>query len=70
VTYNNWPLYYYTPDSAPGDTKGQGLDQFGAKWYLVTPDGTSLEPSTATSPSGTPSGTPSSTPSNTPSGTP
>ncbi len=25
VTYNNAPLYFYKNDSAPGDTKGQGI---------------------------------------------
>jgi len=28
-------LYTYSGDSAPGDTKGQGI---GKKWYVVTPD--------------------------------
>ena len=35
VTYHGHPLYYYVGDSEPGDTNGQGLDQFGAKWYVV-----------------------------------
>ena len=35
VTYHDHPLYYYVGDSEPGDTNGQGLDQFGAKWYVV-----------------------------------
>jgi predicted lipoprotein with Yx(FWY)xxD motif len=39
VTYHGHPLYYYAGDSQPGDTTGQGLDQFGAKWYVVAPDG-------------------------------
>jgi predicted lipoprotein with Yx(FWY)xxD motif len=39
VTYNGWPLYLYTGDSAPGDTNGQGVtDEFGL-WYLIGPDG-------------------------------
>ena len=36
------PLYRYAGDQAPGDTAGQGLDQFGAEWYLVKPDGSAL----------------------------
>src|SRR5215211_9046147 len=34
VTYGGRPLYYYTPDTAPGDTKGQGV---GSVWYVVAP---------------------------------
>jgi predicted lipoprotein with Yx(FWY)xxD motif len=25
LAYNGWPLYYYAPDKAPGDTNGQGF---------------------------------------------
>jgi predicted lipoprotein with Yx(FWY)xxD motif len=39
VTYHGHPLYYYAGDSQPGDATGQGLDQFGAKWYVVAPGG-------------------------------
>jgi predicted lipoprotein with Yx(FWY)xxD motif len=39
VTYDGWPLYYFLKDSGPGDTKGQGVEGFGAEWYLVTPQG-------------------------------
>jgi predicted lipoprotein with Yx(FWY)xxD motif len=39
VTYRGHPLYYYAGDNGPGDTAGQGLDQFGAKWYVVAPSG-------------------------------
>jgi predicted lipoprotein with Yx(FWY)xxD motif len=35
VTYNGHPLYYYVGDSAPGSTRGQGLNQFGALWYVL-----------------------------------
>ena len=35
VTYHGHPLYYYVGDSEPGTTAGQGLDQFGARWYVV-----------------------------------
>ena len=43
VTYNRHPLYYYAGDSKRGDTKGQGLDQFGAEWYVLSPAGTKVE---------------------------
>jgi predicted lipoprotein with Yx(FWY)xxD motif len=58
VTYNNHPLYYYQGDTSPGNTNGEGISSFGANWYLVQPNGSSL----------TPSGSPSSTPSPTSSG--
>ena len=35
VTYNGHPLYYYVGDRKPGDTTGQGLNQFGAEWYVL-----------------------------------
>jgi len=34
VTYGGKPLYYFAPDTAPGDTKGQGV---GSVWYVVAP---------------------------------
>jgi predicted lipoprotein with Yx(FWY)xxD motif len=43
VTYNGWPLYYYAGDQKPGDTAGQGLDDFGAKWYVVSPKGSKID---------------------------
>jgi predicted lipoprotein with Yx(FWY)xxD motif len=43
VTYHGHPLYYYAGDSEPGDTNGQGLDQFGAKWYVVGPNGNGID---------------------------
>jgi predicted lipoprotein with Yx(FWY)xxD motif len=39
VTYNGWPLYTYTGDQKAGDTNGNNLDQFGAEWYALTPQG-------------------------------
>ena len=36
VTYNGWPLYYFSGDSAPGDTNGEGP---GGVWYVVDPTG-------------------------------
>jgi predicted lipoprotein with Yx(FWY)xxD motif len=43
VTYHGHPLYYYAGDNEPGDTTGQGLDQFGAKWYVVAPSGNGVD---------------------------
>ena len=39
VTYNQHPLYYFQGDSGTGQHNGQGVDAFGAKWYVVTPAG-------------------------------
>jgi predicted lipoprotein with Yx(FWY)xxD motif len=35
VTYHGWPLYHYAKDTKPGDMNGQGVSEFGAKWYVV-----------------------------------
>lgn len=43
VTYNGWPLYYYAKDQAPGDTTGHDIEDFGAEWYLLTPEGEKAE---------------------------
>lgn len=42
VVYAGHPLYYYAADSAPGDTKGEGSNNFGAKWWLVAPSGAAV----------------------------
>jgi predicted lipoprotein with Yx(FWY)xxD motif len=39
VTYNGHPLYYYVADTKRGQTTGQGLNQFGAPWWVLTPTG-------------------------------
>jgi predicted lipoprotein with Yx(FWY)xxD motif len=39
ATYNRHPLYYYSGDTQPGQQNGQGLDAFGARWFVVTTAG-------------------------------
>jgi len=39
VTYNHHPLYLFVNDKKAGDTKGQALNAFGAKWYVVSSSG-------------------------------
>jgi predicted lipoprotein with Yx(FWY)xxD motif len=39
VTYNGHPLYYFVSDRKPGQTTGQGLNQFGAPWWVLTAAG-------------------------------
>jgi predicted lipoprotein with Yx(FWY)xxD motif len=43
VTYKGHPLYYYAADSVPGQTTGQGLNQFGAKWYVLAANGNKID---------------------------
>jgi predicted lipoprotein with Yx(FWY)xxD motif len=43
VTYNHHPLYYYVGDRKAGDTTGQGLNQFGAKWYVLAATGKKVD---------------------------
>jgi predicted lipoprotein with Yx(FWY)xxD motif len=39
VTYNGWPLYYFSGDSAPGDTNGQALNDI---WWVVDAAGNAV----------------------------
>lgn len=43
VSYNGHPLYYYVGDAKPGDTRGEGLNQFGAKWYVLGASGAKID---------------------------
>src|ERR671936_151259 len=43
ATYNGHPLYFYAPDTQPGQDTGQGLNQFGAKWYVVASSGAKID---------------------------
>ncbi|CAG7644005.1 COG4315 family predicted lipoprotein [Actinacidiphila bryophytorum] len=50
VTYNGHPLYRFAGDRNPGDVNGQGLNNFGAKWYVVGTDGKTITTATTTNP--------------------
>jgi predicted lipoprotein with Yx(FWY)xxD motif len=39
VTYTGHPLYRFAGDNRAGDTSGQGINAFGARWYVVSPAG-------------------------------
>jgi predicted lipoprotein with Yx(FWY)xxD motif len=39
VTYGGHPLYYFVTDRKPGQTTGQGVNQFGGPWWLISPAG-------------------------------
>jgi predicted lipoprotein with Yx(FWY)xxD motif len=42
VTYNGHPLYSFVLDKAPGQAKGEGLLEFGAKWYALSARGNAV----------------------------
>jgi predicted lipoprotein with Yx(FWY)xxD motif len=39
TSYNGMPLYYYEDDKQPGEIEGQGKNEFGGLWYVVSPRG-------------------------------
>ena len=44
VTYGGHPLYTFVLDkNKPGSTKGEGVDAFGAEWYVVGTNGKKIE---------------------------
>jgi predicted lipoprotein with Yx(FWY)xxD motif len=43
VTYKGHPLYYFFGDKKAGDTTGEGVDGFGAEWYVLAPSGKKIE---------------------------
>ncbi|HEY2438068.1 MAG TPA: hypothetical protein VGH93_12870, partial [Solirubrobacteraceae bacterium] len=54
LAYFGHPLYYFVGDQKPGDTTGQGLLEFGALWFVVSPNGTADTHSTSGSASESP----------------
>jgi predicted lipoprotein with Yx(FWY)xxD motif len=54
VTYDGRPLYYYAPDTAPGQSNGEGVN---GVWFIATPNG--QLPTAAGSGSAAPSPSPS-----------
>jgi predicted lipoprotein with Yx(FWY)xxD motif len=49
VTYNHHPLYTFVKDMKKGQTNGEALDVFGAKWYALSPAGAKVEQNEAMS---------------------
>jgi predicted lipoprotein with Yx(FWY)xxD motif len=48
ISYNKHPLYTYVLDKRAGQTKGEGISAFGAKWYALSAKGVALIRSTTT----------------------
>ena len=42
VTYKGHPLYWYVSDSQAGETTGQGVQSFGAAWWVLSPSGSEI----------------------------
>ena len=42
VTYDGHPLYYFAGDHNAGQIAGQGLNQFGARWYVLSSSGAAV----------------------------
>jgi predicted lipoprotein with Yx(FWY)xxD motif len=42
VVYNRHPLYRFVGDRKPGNTNGEGLAAFGARWFVVSPAGNQI----------------------------
>jgi predicted lipoprotein with Yx(FWY)xxD motif len=57
VTYNNHPLYGFLLDKRAGQTNGEGLSKFGAKWYALSAKGTAVVRAAPTATSSTPTPT-------------
>ena len=43
ITYAGHPLYLYSGDTKAGDTNGEGLNAFGAEWYVLNGAGQKVE---------------------------
>lgn len=43
VTYKGHPLYTYSKDKDDGDVYGEGIESFGASWYVLAPSGKKVD---------------------------
>jgi len=50
VTYKGHPLYTFAGDTARGQINGEGLDDFGGWWYLISPAGVKIVGTTTGTP--------------------
>ena len=44
VTYNGHPVYLYKLDTKAGQITGEGANQFGGKWYILSTSGNAIKP--------------------------
>jgi predicted lipoprotein with Yx(FWY)xxD motif len=42
VTYHGHPLYFFAKDTTAGQTNGEGVAAFGAKWFALSPAGVKI----------------------------
>jgi predicted lipoprotein with Yx(FWY)xxD motif len=49
VTYDGHPLYTFVKDTKAGDTTGQGVNAFGAPWYVLSGVGSAITSSPSNS---------------------
>jgi predicted lipoprotein with Yx(FWY)xxD motif len=49
VTYDGHPLYLYEADNSAGDTNGQGVNAYGALWYVLSASGSAITTSSSSS---------------------
>jgi predicted lipoprotein with Yx(FWY)xxD motif len=43
VTYKGHPLYFFARDKDSGDAYGEGVNGFGADWYVLAPSGAKVD---------------------------
>jgi predicted lipoprotein with Yx(FWY)xxD motif len=48
LTYNKRPLYTYKLDTRAGQTAGQGVNGFGARWWALSGSGKAITKTTST----------------------
>jgi hypothetical protein len=56
ATFDGHPLYEFAADKAPGDHKGEGIDDQGGSWHAATVSGGTPAGSSSTVPSSSSTG--------------
>jgi predicted lipoprotein with Yx(FWY)xxD motif len=52
LTYAGHPLYYFAEDQEQGQAKGQGVNSFGAHWYVLGSTGAAIKAASSASSEG------------------